>query len=730
MQIPHLTRDRNLLRRVFPLQVTTPETLRLLACSLALVLPWLMATGVAAATSTATVASAPAATSTAAPATGQQDQGTAAALDGWNGSRALELIQRARTVRADQQVDSAFRSYQSRANGFVYFFIDRPDEEERTLIKADQIALDVFWRAPNEAKQRIIGQRDEAVLPTNIKYHLDHLTVVQDDFGDRIRLGDGDEVEAVLHPAAPDSERMYDFRLADSLTISFGGVREPLRVYELQVRPKNPDAPGIVGSVFVDRASAALVRMSFIFTAASYVDPYLDYIRISLDNSLWMDKYWLPYRQEVEIRREMPAIDFLAGSIIRGRFEIGGYDFNLDLPDVLFRTTTVSAVPLAQREAFPFERGLFDDLEEAGLAPSKELNRIQSQVREMAMQQAVGGLNPLRLHWPSASDGLRYNRAEGWVTAVGTSFHVGETRLRLLGGWAFGPDELQAQAALSRRLLGGTGTFTWRQNRSRDLGPLPGASGIVNTLASAGGKDYSDFYHVSGGELAWDGPLMGRRFKLRLRAEEESGREITVTNSASFRAPTSITDQRRVSLRAAVEERTRWGGRLEVAGDVGYSESTRGGVGRAIGGLEVTAAWEQARFDDAIGALVEVRAGQRFGTVAIQDLYYLGGRGTVPGVGFRERAGDAYLLAGAEVGRTVVAPWLSLHLLARAGWTRADSTPSPDRALVYGKEGWLGSFGAGVDVLWETMRIDVMRGVPNGRWEVVFSVRPDLAGWM
>src|SRR5690606_41793060 len=86
-------------------------------------------------------------------------------------------------------------------------------------------------------------------------YHLDHLTVVQNGFGDIIRMGDGDEVQDVLHPAAYGSDRVYDFRLADSTTIVLPGAPEPVRVYEVQVRPRNPAASGFVGSVFIDRRS-------------------------------------------------------------------------------------------------------------------------------------------------------------------------------------------------------------------------------------------------------------------------------------------------------------------------------------------------------------------------------------------------------------------------------------------------------------------------------------------
>ncbi|HSG47924.1 MAG TPA: hypothetical protein VLA43_08950, partial [Longimicrobiales bacterium] len=300
------------------------------------------------------------------------------------------------------------------------------------------IALELFWQAPNETWQRIVGLRDEKVLPTNIQYHLDHLTVVQDDFGDRIRLGDGDEVSEVAHPLSPGALALYDFRLADSLSLRYGGGGKEVRVYEVVVRPKNPDLPGFIGSVYLDRTTAAVVRMSFTFTPASYVDPYLDYIRISLDNSLWMGKYWLPYRQEAELRRELPQLDFLAGSIIRGRFEIGGYDFNPLMAPGTYTGRRVSAAPEAQREAFPFERGLFDDLEEEGLAPTPSLEAIRAEARQVMADRALSGLSPYRLHFRSVSDAVRYDRAEGLYVGAGLQLRPRpDALLRLSAGYAF-----------------------------------------------------------------------------------------------------------------------------------------------------------------------------------------------------------------------------------------------------------------------------------------------------
>ena len=162
---------------------------------------------------------------------------------GWNDRPVLELLERARDARQAAVVHSTLRSYRAEARGYVYFFVDRPGSDQHILVKADQVALDLYWRAPNDAKQHIVGLRDEKVLPTSIRYHLDHLSVVQDDFGDYIRLGDGDEVEQVLHPIGPGSRAMYDFQLVDSLSLTYAAGEEEVHVYEVRVRPRSFDRP-------------------------------------------------------------------------------------------------------------------------------------------------------------------------------------------------------------------------------------------------------------------------------------------------------------------------------------------------------------------------------------------------------------------------------------------------------------------------------------------------------
>jgi hypothetical protein len=642
----------------------------------------------------------------------------------WNDDRTLELVRRARLLRRSTVVDTAFRSYRAAARGYVYFFIDRPDPDEQTLVKADQIALELFWQAPNETWQRIVGLRDQKVLPTNIRYHLDHLTVVQDDFGDRIRLGDGDEVSEVLHPLGPGAPAVYDFRLADSLSLRYGGGSEEVRVYEVLVRPKDPDRPGFIGTVYVDRSTAAIVRMSFTFTAASYVDPYLDYIRISLDNSLWMGKYWLPYRQEAELRRELPQLDFLAGSIIRGRFEIGGYDFNPLLPPGTYNGQRVSAVPQAQREAFPFERGLFDDLDKEGLAPQPSLEEIRARARQVMADRVLSGLSPFRLHFRSVSDAVRYDRAEGLYVGAGVQLRPQpDAQLRLSAGYAF---------ALKRPSLDVTATGEpaslvpvleayW--DDFRDLGTFPGAAPALATLGTAlGAEDYRDPYFARGMRLTLRGPRPAAGPELSLRWERHASAENVLGGGTRPVRPVAEGILGAMALRVPIALPGR--GHGTVTATVGRLND------RTFGASLARAEWKLERPDRAWRFQGQIAVGAATLRTPVQELFLLGGRGTLPGHGFRSLVGRRFWLARVEVTHPLLPPWVGFRTFAALGATQLADATLPDGWQAYGTDGLRASVGAGLSFGWNVLRLDAARGLRDGRWEIIFSVDPRFAPWL
>ena len=646
----------------------------------------------------------------------------------WNDDRVLKLVARAREVRQSVAVDPALRSYQAEARGYVYFFVDRPGSAEPILVKADQVALDVYWRAPNSTKQRIVGLRDKKVLPTSIRYHLDHLSIVQDDFGDNIRLGDGDEVEKVLHPVAPLSNETYDFQLVDSLSLSYASGQEEVRVYEVRVRPKDFDRPGFVGTIYLDRDRAAIVRMNFSFTPASYVDPYLDYIRISLDNSLWMETYWLPYRQEVEIRRETPLLDFLAGSIIRGNFDIGHYAFNVDLANTVFTGPPVSSVSTAEREAFPFERGIFDDLEEkGGLVPSPTMAEVRAQVREVVENQVLSGLAPVRFHLSGMSDIGRYNRAEGlFLGGGGTLRPRGDVLMRTTAGYAFGRGRVSAALTVTGSGEGIVPTLDAYWDAMGDIGGHPGATRLENTISAASGsRDFLDPYFRRGTTLTFGHQPHGT-LSVAFRWEEHLSARDVVSDGpeTDFRPVLAVHEGALGAIDLAVGVGLPYEGRA-------YLAATGGRLGqRNFASLHVDSEWTFAHADGAWTGLVSASGGVTNPGAPAQTFFMLGGRHTLPGHDYRAFVGNTYWLVGVEGTVPVLAPYLGIRVFVRTGATYLGTADLPPDWSARDSNGVRGSAGLGLSIGWDSLRFDVGRALWGTGWEAVFSVAPQFRSWM
>src|SRR5438105_15583082 len=123
----------------------------------------------------------------------------------WNDARTTALVQRATERRLSQIADTALVDYKATAHGYVTFLAQFGEgfPEPPKIVKADELGLEVYWRAPDLSKQRIMGTRDTLLLPTDLHYHRHHLGIVQNNFRNLIRIGEGDEAKDVPHPLSP-----------------------------------------------------------------------------------------------------------------------------------------------------------------------------------------------------------------------------------------------------------------------------------------------------------------------------------------------------------------------------------------------------------------------------------------------------------------------------------------------------------------------------------------------
>ena len=243
------------------------------------------------------------------------------------------------------------------------------------------------------------------------------------------------------------------------------------------------------------RAVGDLVRMAFQFTRPAYLDDQLEDITVAIENSLWEGRYWLPYRQEIAIRRRLTWLDFPVRGIIRGAGRSTRYRLNQGVDPRPFATPgpEIVAAPPAVRDTFRWT-----DLAGRAIRTS-EAPRPPGLRRDPGAGGGGGrGARPRRSAPDAGSAAGRCPSSRittgskdspwGWVPPFRCANDASE--LRLHGGVATATSLPTGRRRVSRRAE----RWTWRLDGARamrDLGDLPVISGVMNSLlAEEAGADY------------------------------------------------------------------------------------------------------------------------------------------------------------------------------------------------------------------------------------------------
>ncbi|MFI5230817.1 MAG: hypothetical protein ACHQWU_17245, partial [Gemmatimonadales bacterium] len=417
-----------------------------------------------------------------------------AGAQSWNDPRSRALVERATLRRAQQLADTGLTDYQATAHGYVTFLAQLGEgfPTPPKIIKADELELEVYWHAPNLSKQRIVGRRDTLLLPTDIAYHADHLGIIQNNFPSVIRIGEGDEVRDVPHPLSPAGLGDYDFALTDSFAIGSGSQR--ISVYEVKVRPKDDRQPRVVGAVYIDPSEGQVVRMNLSFTHAAFLDASLEELSVVLENRLVAGRFWLPSRQEIEIRRSGTWLDYPARGIIRGRWEIGDYQFQTNLGIGLFAGPEIVQSPPAQLQKYHWTGAILDSLPpDVRAATEEDVKRVQDEARALVRAQALSRAQHVTLSARNISDFVRYDRVEGLALGDGLSKQFGGGFTATVRG-RYGFDDRNGKGSASLAWQSGSGVTVraFGLRDFRDAGDVAERSGAINSLAAQEfGSDYS-----------------------------------------------------------------------------------------------------------------------------------------------------------------------------------------------------------------------------------------------
>ncbi len=654
---------------------------------------------------------------------------SAARAQGWNDSAAVARVSRAVARRTMVQGDSGLRSWHVRAHGMLVFLAQLGDGGAGTphLVKADELDVEVYWSAPGRSKQVIRGWRDRRYLPTDIRYHRDHLGIVTDGFGPRIRIGDGTEVKDVVHPLSVEGLARYEFALRDSAQVAAGAARVVLDV--IDVRPRDPRAPGVVGTVYLDRATAELVRARFSFTPVSYLDDTVEDLTVLLDYAYVDGRAWLPWRQTIEIRRNTGWLDLPYIGIIRGTWEFGEYDLDPAIPEPTFVGRAIGGLRVAGDSARPWPQPFDSVLAAAGpVVTERDVAQARVEVVRAVEGHIAAGTSPTRVVAHNVSDLLHFDRVQGVAVGFGMRFAVRGTRVAISprAGIGLADGRVTGGISISRPTRDSRlATIALLADRSiRDLSDRQVISRVLNSLtAQESGDDHGDYVLIEGVGLRVGIPLThDSRLTTQLGWEDPGPLGIAATPArGAFRPQPDLGGP------------GYWAGTIGVAkggaGEPGWRLGLDGGVGRREWGR----------------ATLEFQGGVRFGATELQlqgyggaasaavpawRTFVLGGRGTLLGERYRAWGGRQVALGTLEWRLPAPIPALPLGDFAStgheaiiapfvsAGWAGGRMSGMPwsptDKVRV--------TTGVALELFYRLLRIEAGRSVESGDIGVTFDV--------
>lgn len=683
---------------------------------------------------------------------------------GWRNPAADSLVARAIARRGLQLADSTLLSYTATAHGFLAFVAQLGEGVliPPKVVQSEELALTIAWWQPGRSAQQLVGRRDTTLLPADVAYYRDRYSVVLDNLPDRIRLGDGQDVRDVPHPLGAAAASIYEYAQGRPLVISIPG-REIL-VDEVKFRPRDANVAAAVGSVYLDRETAAVVRLSMTFTRAAIIDKRIETLVVTLENGLVRERYWLPRRQEVEVSRNPEWFDIPARGIVRGKWEIAGYDVNERIADAVKTMPRWSSKPKEELAKYKFEGRVIDALPPELQVATRE-DVVQARVMAEAAVRSAMLARPAtaKVATRGISDFGRYNRAEGLALGLGGA-HRSSTGLEFSarGRYGFSDREVKGQIAIGPApAFGRVPLFQlFAEREYRDLA-FAERAGVTNSLAAGlFGSDYTQPIDVRAAGILWRKSATSA-FTWRLAAERESAVDVNATAVSRTFAPTLDAWSLR-GVRAEVSgvggwsgsEPLAWRGSWQLTASAGSAHGTQvigwgptvdpvpGApiptrsvnplVARAQGMLQLVRPLGGDR-----SVLVHTMAGVAGGRdLPPQWLVFAGGPWSAPGYDYASFASRGLLTARAEYRMPTWGPSIPLGRFGKspphvtlAPFVQATALAAGESRTAGRPSGVYPSAGVGVLFFYDLLRADIAYGARQGNGTWRFAIDIDRSFW-
>ena len=340
------------------------------------------------------------------------------------------------------------------------------------------------------------------------------------------------------------------------------------------------------------------------------------------------------------------------------------------------------------------------------------------------------------------SDVVRVRRAEGLALGAGLSRSLGGgMRAAVHARYGVDDEQIKGRAALSWMRASGVGLQLFVEREYRDAGDLVERSGVVNSIAAQEfGSDATEPFDTRSAGIATDlGTALGMGWRLiaayerhepvHVVARPSRGRYERVINALGARATRAALEfDRATSLFVGDTE-------LRMRGDV-RATWFRVRDDSALENPRTLRAFLDASVERPMGrhrlvsrtTIAAVDATSR--TVPPQELVYLGGPVSGPGYRYHELTGE---VGGSQrLEWRMPAPFVGVPL-GRFGQAPPQMTLAPFAHAVFVARsaglrppGWYPSVGLGALLFFDAVRLDVGRGLRDGKWTFSVDVTPEL----
>jgi hypothetical protein len=371
------------------------------------------------------------------------------------------LVERAMARR--HQGDSAVTDYRARIRYRLTVGMGRRRWAEVPTAAVEEQVADVQWQRPNDLRVDVVGRRFRSRGEwLELSSVWDRPWFVPRGVDDSVRIFSNDfPAHGALHPLAASGPEWYRYTLATSLAVG-GGPAGTLRLLRVDVAPRRTGPALIAGQMWLDSATAEVVRLTFRYVGTSLwavpegerhadssearkINRFANDIAsvdADLEYGLEDRRYWMPRKQVISGRVRIPIVGDLVIPF-RATTTFDEVEVNTGQP-------VVFVVPLPDSTKVPKNREEAERARRDSLRAERDHDHDQEHRSWQYADRWPGGR--YELHRPS-NDSL--SRFQAWPDSLTLENDpAAERRLREVDAQLAGLAETLPDSVTGRRLGG------------------------------------------------------------------------------------------------------------------------------------------------------------------------------------------------------------------------------------------------------------------------------------